>query len=76
MEQGSTIGYHVHEDDFEVIIVLAGLVEINGEVYCPGNSFTCEKEMGHNAENLAEGISILRYVKRNRVITLVFKKNL
>ena len=64
LEKRSTIGYHVHEDDFEIITILAGLVRINGDVYCPGNSFTCEKGMGHDVENLAEDVSILRYVKK------------
>lgn len=65
LEKDSTIGYHVHEDDFEVITVLAGLVKINGKVYTLGKSYTCEKDNGHDVQNLADGISILRYVKKN-----------
>lgn len=64
LKKDSTIGDHVHDKDFEVITVLAGLVEINGEVYPPGTTFTCEKGAGHNVRNLADGISILRYVKK------------
>lgn len=64
MGEGATIGMHPHDNDSETYTVLSGRVMSNGVVYGPGNTMVCQKGESHDCVNLADGESILRFVKR------------
>lgn len=62
--QRSSIGFHMHFDDSEVYTVLSGSIEIDGETHGPGDAVECEKGSGHYCKNLADGKSVIRFVKK------------
>lgn len=64
MRQGASIGEHTHEDDWEEYTVLAGMVTSDQKVYFPGDTMVCQKGGSHSVENIADGESVLRFVKR------------
>ena len=64
MREGATIGEHAHENDWEEYTVLAGMVTCEREVYFPGDTMVCRTGKSHSVENIAEGESVLRFVKR------------
>lgn len=64
MNRFSSIGQHEHTDDWEEYTVLAGKVMSGNEIYLPGQTMTCKKGESHSCLNVADGESVLRFVKR------------
>lgn len=64
MRRGATIGEHAHPEDEETYTVIAGKVRSGSKVYYPGDTMTCRKGDSHSCVNLADGESVLRFVKR------------
>ncbi len=55
LDSDSTIGYHIHEDDMEIYLILDGkpIVSDNGteEILNPGDMLITEKGQGHSMSN-------------------------
>ena len=64
MGDGATIAMHPHDNDSETYTVLSGRVMSNGVVYGPGDTMVCKKGEMHDCINLADGESVLQFVKR------------
>ncbi len=64
MNRFSSIGQHEHTEDWEEYTVLAGKVSSGGKVYLPGQTMVCKKGESHSCLNVADGESVLRFVKR------------
>lgn len=64
MNRFSSIGQHEHTDDWEEYTVLAGKVMSGNEIYLPGQTMVCKKGESHSCLNVADGESVLRFVKR------------
>lgn len=58
LEPGATIGYHIHENDCEVVYILKGngSVDYNGEIIelPEGSCHYCPKGMGHSLRNTGD----------------------
>lgn len=68
LEEGSSIGSHVHKNDSEIWIVIEGRVEVNGSVLEAGNISICNKGEKHSCVNLYDGDSILGFAKKNKAV--------
>lgn len=68
LEEGSSIGSHVHKNDSEIWIVIEGRVEVNGVILKPGQVSVCDQGESHYCKNLADGDSILGFAKKNKAV--------
>lgn len=64
LKRFSSIGQHAHEDDWEEWTVLAGKVMSGNKIYLPGQTMVCKKGESHSCLNVADGESVIRFVKR------------
>lgn len=64
LDDGATIGVHEHSNDSETWTVLQGEIEVNSEKYGPGKTIVCKQGGHHYAKNIANGKSVIRFVKR------------
>lgn len=69
MPPGSSIGWHVHEKEFEAFYIISGQATINdnGEkiVLNPGDMHICLTGNGHETENLGSEVLVMQALVLN-----------
>ncbi len=63
VDESAIIGDHLHNEDWEIYIVLIGRVESNGKIYEAGEIMFCEKGQSHYLANRGEGEAIIAFIK-------------